>query len=235
MTWRLAQSLIDLRDQANAAAPNRSKASDGTIGDARHQAEASRHNPNAAGVVTAFDLTHDPAGGMDTYAYCVNLVSFTNLIPNDLDYVISNRQIASRERGWAWRAYSGVDPHTNHAHFGVGRGPDSAPVGPYDDPSQWHFPELLIGATPSPEDELMSAADDINKHTTDVANNLATNIGDAANNIVTNLRAYIAAHTDPKAVADAIAKELPAGSGATPDQVEAAVRKVFADAGKPAA
>lgn len=160
MTWRLARSLSDLRDQANEYAPNRSKASDGTIGDARHQAEASRHNPNSAGVVTAFDLTHDPAHGMDTFAYCRALVENRDLIPNDLDYVISNRQIASRGRDWVWRPYTGVDPHTGHAHFGVGRGPDSAPVGPYDDASQWHFAQLL---SPHPniseEDDVLNVDD----------------------------------------------------------------------------
>lgn len=232
MAWRLARSLEDLRAQADAFAPHRNKASDGTIGNAEHAARASRHNPNAAGVVTAFDLTHDPAGGMDTYAYARALVENRDLIPNDLDYLISNRQVASRERDWTWRTYTGPDPHTNHAHFGVGRGPDSAPTGPFDDPSQWHFDQLLVpGASTSEEDQLMAASDDIIKAVRDGNDNLAKNVGDAANNIVSNLRAFITAAVDPAKIAAAIAKELPEGS-ADAAAVEAAVRKVFADAAK---
>ncbi len=43
--------------------PNRDKSSDGTIGDPAHQARNSDHNPNAYGVVTAINITNDPAHG----------------------------------------------------------------------------------------------------------------------------------------------------------------------------
>lgn len=33
MAWRLAKSLVTLREQVNALSPNRSRVSDGTIGD----------------------------------------------------------------------------------------------------------------------------------------------------------------------------------------------------------
>ena len=45
MTWRLARSLETLRAQINRIAPNRSKVSDGTIGDAKHASRSSDHNP----------------------------------------------------------------------------------------------------------------------------------------------------------------------------------------------
>ncbi|MQB02542.1 MAG: hypothetical protein GEU78_20460, partial [Actinobacteria bacterium] len=71
MAWRVARSLLTLRDQVDAAAPNRSKRSDGTIGDAAHASRSSDHNPwvkdGATGVVTAIDLTHDPAGGANMH------------------------------------------------------------------------------------------------------------------------------------------------------------------------
>ncbi|MFC4560957.1 hypothetical protein ACFO4E_03695 [Nocardiopsis mangrovi] len=65
MSWRLARSLATLRAEINTAAPDRSKRSDGSIGDAAHRASASDHNPNAAGVVCAIDITHDPDAGAD--------------------------------------------------------------------------------------------------------------------------------------------------------------------------
>ena len=63
MAWRLARSLDTFGMQMDALWPNRSKVSDGTIGDTAHSHRKSDHNPNSAGVVTARDVTHDPASG----------------------------------------------------------------------------------------------------------------------------------------------------------------------------
>ena len=59
MTWRLAGSLVTLRNEINAAYPGRSKVSDGSIGDTSHSARVSDHNPDAGGVVRAIDVTQD--------------------------------------------------------------------------------------------------------------------------------------------------------------------------------
>lgn len=59
--WRLARSLDVLRAEIWQVAPGTTV---WTIGDARHRATASDHNPNRAGVVCALDLTHDPASGV---------------------------------------------------------------------------------------------------------------------------------------------------------------------------
>lgn len=120
MAWRVARSLLTLRDQVDAAAPNRSKQSDGTIGDAAHASRSSDHNPHvrdgATGIVTAIDITHDPAGGAD-----MGIVSEAIRRSGDprRKYVIFNRRIASASSGWAWRAYGGSNPHINHMHLSV--------------------------------------------------------------------------------------------------------------------
>ncbi len=68
---RLADSLVQLRNQVNALAPNRSKLSDGWFADDAHQQTDSDHNPrfwdNATqkGIVTALDITHDLTGKCD--------------------------------------------------------------------------------------------------------------------------------------------------------------------------
>jgi len=134
MSWRLARSLEVLRAEVNALAPGRSKASDGTIGDTAHQSGASDHNPNAAGVVCALDLTHDPAHGADMHRIAEHIR--TRRHPA-LKYVIWNRRIASASSGWAWRTYTGSNPHTKHMHVSVGTGPDGRSTGPYDDTSPW--------------------------------------------------------------------------------------------------
>ena len=53
MTWRLARALEQLRSQVNEKWPNRSKNSDGSIGDTSHAARPSDHNPDRAEIVHA--------------------------------------------------------------------------------------------------------------------------------------------------------------------------------------
>lgn len=121
MSWRVARSLDTLLAEINAAAPNRDKAADGSIGDTAHSSRASDHNPNPAGVVRARDFTHDP-GTFDAHALAerVRLLGIKGhpaLGPGA--YVISNGRIASATYGWAWRGYSGSNPHAHHAHVSV--------------------------------------------------------------------------------------------------------------------
>lgn len=130
MAWRVARSLEVLRAEINAIAPNRSTASDGSIGDTAHQASWSDHNPNSAGVVCARDFTHDPGDGADMNKIAAAIVAAN---PPALKYVIWNRRI------WqgSWQPYYGSNPHTAHMHVSVGDGPDGRSTGPYDDTSPW--------------------------------------------------------------------------------------------------
>ena len=119
--WTLAPCLEQLRAQVNTAAPLRSKAADGTIGDAAHAATISDHNPDLAGVVRALDITHDPAHGMDAHALADAIVASRD--PR-IKYVISRGRMARSypKPGiptWSWAPYTGPDPHTGHAHVSV--------------------------------------------------------------------------------------------------------------------
>lgn len=121
MTWRLAQALDILRAEINAEWPNRSKVSDGTIGDARHQAEmTSQHNPNAAGVVTAIDITNDLTGNGPTGGTLAeHFVTLGRGGDPRIWYVVWNRSIWSVTYGFVKRPYTGSDPHTNHVHLSL--------------------------------------------------------------------------------------------------------------------
>lgn len=149
--WTLAPSLAELREQINTAWPSRSKASDGTIGDAAHAATKSEHNPDAQGVVRAFDITHDPVHGPHGTTLAMKLVGSRD--PRIL-YVIWNRRIARSYPkpgipAWTWSRYTGADPHTNHVHLSVvsdGRANSTTP---------WR-----ISATPTEEDPLAQFTDD---------------------------------------------------------------------------
>ena len=137
MAWRLAKSLTTLRNQVNEAYPKRSKASDGTIGDSSHASRPSDHNPNSKGVVTALDLTHDPANGFDAHKLANTLIA--NRHPN-LEYVISNKRIAGAWTNWRWQSYSGSNPHTKHIHVSVGDGrADGQALGNYDSTTKWNI------------------------------------------------------------------------------------------------
>jgi hypothetical protein len=121
MAWRLAASLDTLRTQINTAWPDRNKASDGTIGDTAHQARTSDHNPDPAGVVRAFDVTHDPTAGADMHA-----ISEALRLSRDprIKYVIWNSRMyssyaTSTVDPWTWRSYSGSNLHTRHMHMSV--------------------------------------------------------------------------------------------------------------------
>ncbi|CAL8967492.1 hypothetical protein RHODGE_RHODGE_03336 [Rhodoplanes serenus] len=140
MTWRLAASLDTLRRQIDAARPARRRDWDGTIGDAAHAARTSDHNPNSAGVVTAIDITHDPAGGVDTAALAEHLRGSRD--PR-IKYVISNgRIVSSTISPWTWRPYTGASRHDKHVHISVM--PDASA---YDDARPWDLP--FGGARPA--------------------------------------------------------------------------------------
>lgn len=132
MAWRLARSLEQLRTQINALSPNRSKISDGTIGDAAHSARTSDHNPDAKGRVCGMDITHDPAHGIESEVLADALLTSRD---KRIKYVISNRKIAAGFDGpqpWQWRPYKGKNPHNHHVHISVTQAGA-------DDVSSWHF------------------------------------------------------------------------------------------------
>jgi peptidoglycan hydrolase-like protein with peptidoglycan-binding domain len=155
MAPRIAESLDVLRSQVNAAYPNRSKTDDGWIGDIRHQATHSDHNPNAAGVVCALDLTHDPRHGFDSYAFADYLRRHPD---KRARYIISNRRIAGDEgyvaenggKLWTWAYYGGLNAHDQHVHISVDQN-----AATYDLTDPWNIGPLISADPKAPaKDEL---------------------------------------------------------------------------------
>ena len=161
MAWpenpRLARSLATFRDQLNAAYPNRSKVSDGFLGDAAHQARgsASDHNPwvidrNGVGVVTAGDFTNDPASSVDTDRITDELQASRD---NRIKYIIANGYIMSgngEPSPWVWRTYTGPNPHNAHMHISVHSNQDL-----YDDTRPWLIPSFGQAQPPAPEADML--------------------------------------------------------------------------------
>jgi len=107
----LAPSLVRLRAAVNADWPNRSKASDGWIGNAAHAARVSQHNPDANGCVHAIDVT---IAGIDVAALLKAVIGHEGVW-----YVIHNGHIWSRTYGWRKRVYTGPNPHHLHVHISI--------------------------------------------------------------------------------------------------------------------
>ena len=149
--WRVAKALLQLRDQIDKRYPGRSKASDGTVGDPSHQSRDSDHNPwvkdGKMGVVTALDITHDPAHGLnsDTLAHVV-----IDSHDDRIKYVISRKKICSgtgqSHPAWVWRDYTGSNPHDKHFHLSVKEQKKF-----YDDARRWQPKGMPPAEKPAPD------------------------------------------------------------------------------------
>lgn len=109
-----------LREQFDDCYSDRDRKSDGWLGDTRHAARPSDHNPDSQGIVRAIDIDRDLSG-----------VSKPDLMPDVADqirlcakagdkriaYVIFDGRIASPRLGWRWRVYRGSNPHHAHCHI----------------------------------------------------------------------------------------------------------------------
>ena len=129
-SWILVPCLVTLRNEFNKLAPERDKASDGSIGDTSHQQSSSDHNPDETGrtpssdaddvnEVHAIDVDDDLhlAGWSMNRALEIIITRHREGRDNRLQNVIYNRRIWSRSWGWTARAYTGSNAHTEHAHF----------------------------------------------------------------------------------------------------------------------
>lgn len=136
---RLAKCLVTLIDEVDRRFPERDPHNDGTIGDKAHQAKGdqSDHNPHvkqeSLGIVTALDITHDPASGFDAGAFAESLRKSKD---RRIKYVIFNGRIfSSTQSPWVWRNRNkGPGDHSEHVHISVVARPEL-----YDDTSPWSF------------------------------------------------------------------------------------------------
>ncbi len=115
----LCKAAQQLRLQVDDTYPDRDRASDGWIGDARHAARPSDHTPDAEGIVRAIDIDRDLAGRakpdlMPDLANQIRLAARAG--DKRISYIIFNHKICSRKSLWRWVAYRGINPHTKHCH-----------------------------------------------------------------------------------------------------------------------
>ena len=110
MQPKLCKAGQQLRLQVDDTYPDRDRTSDGWIGDARHQASVSDHNPDANGIVRAIDIDRDLSGKakpdlMPDLADQIRLCARAG--DKRISYVIFNGKICSSKKAWAWRPHRG--------------------------------------------------------------------------------------------------------------------------------
>jgi hypothetical protein len=114
----LSKSAETLRRQINSTFADRDKRSDGWIGDSRHSATKSDHNPSLpSGVVRAIDIDIDLGGPANNAHYLADQLRLLGKTDKRLAYIIFNHKIASPVLFWKWRKYKGINPHTSHIHI----------------------------------------------------------------------------------------------------------------------
>jgi len=108
-----------LRLQVDDSYSDRDRTSDGWIGDARHQARPSDHNPDAEGIVRAIDIDRDLSGKAkpDLMPDLADQIRLCAKSDKRISYIIFNGRIASSKKSWAWRPYDGINKHNHHCHI----------------------------------------------------------------------------------------------------------------------
>ena len=121
MRPRLSKAAIQLREQFDDAFSDRDRTSDGWIGDTRHGARKSDHNPDEQGWVRAIDVDRDLSGKAkpDLMPDLVDQIRLACKKGSEkrVSYIIFNGSICSPILRWKWRKYTGANKHNHHAHF----------------------------------------------------------------------------------------------------------------------
>ena len=119
MKYKLCKAGQQLRLQVDDSYPDRDRTSDGWIGDTRHQARPSDHNPDANGIVRAVDIDRDLSGAskpdlMPDLADQIRICAKRG--DKRIAYIIFNGRIASPRTFWRFKPYKGINPHVKHCH-----------------------------------------------------------------------------------------------------------------------
>jgi hypothetical protein len=114
---KLCKAGQQLREQIDDAYPDRDRSSDGWIGDPRHAARNSDHNPSSEGIVRAIDIDADLRAHKSEAFDLADQLRLLARFDKRISYIIFNGKIASYKRNYRWRKYTGLNPHKTHIHI----------------------------------------------------------------------------------------------------------------------
>jgi hypothetical protein len=140
MKPRLSKAATQLREQFDDCFSDRDRTSDGWIGDSRHSARKSDHNPDGQGWVRAIDVDRDLSGKAkpDLMPDVADQLRILAKSDKRISYIIFAGKIASSKSLWRWRTYTGINKHDHHCHISFTSKGD-------EDGSFFNIP--LLGAT----------------------------------------------------------------------------------------
>jgi hypothetical protein len=113
---KLCKAGRQLREQIDDAFPDRDRTSDGWIGDSKHAARKSNHNPTADGIVRAIDIDADLRSHKSEAFDLADQLRLLARSDKRIGYIIFSGKIASWRRNYKWRKYTGINPHKTHIH-----------------------------------------------------------------------------------------------------------------------
>jgi hypothetical protein len=119
MKPKLCKAGVQLREQFDDCYGDRTRSSDGWLGDSRHAARKSDHNPDGEGWVRAIDISRNLSGKSEPDIMPDVADQLRLLAKSDkrLSYLIFDGKIASSKSAWRWRTYTGVNKHNHHCHI----------------------------------------------------------------------------------------------------------------------
>jgi hypothetical protein len=119
MKPKLCKAGVQLREQFDDCYGDRTRSSDGWLGDSRHAARKSDHNPDGEGWVRAIDISRNLSGKsepdlMPDVADQLRILAKTD---RRISYIIFDGKIASAKSFWRFRKYKGINQHRTHLHI----------------------------------------------------------------------------------------------------------------------
>jgi len=115
---KLCKAGQQLREQIDDLYIERSRKSDGWIGDTRHSARKSDHNPDENGIVRALDITSDLGSHPEeAHALVEKIRKCAKRGDKRIKYIIYDGKIMSPIMNWKRRKYRGANPHRSHFHI----------------------------------------------------------------------------------------------------------------------
>ena len=118
MQPKLCAAGVQLRDQVDTWFPDRcTKSPEGWLGDSRHSARKSDHNPDGFGWVRGLDLNSRLESSDSLAPYLADQIRVAAKSDPRISYVIYNGRICSKILNWRWRKYKGINPHKRHIHI----------------------------------------------------------------------------------------------------------------------
>ena len=113
----LSKAAVQLREQTDDAFMDRSRKSDGWIGDLKHQSRKSDHNPRPDGEVCAIDIDASLSDEQGISYALADQLRLAAKKDKRISYIIHAGKIASPRSLWKFRKYTGINPHHKHIHI----------------------------------------------------------------------------------------------------------------------